>query len=111
MIKVNIYRDISGAMTGFDVLGHSGYAKAGEDILCSAVSAITQTALQGITAVAMVETKYKREDGQLSCRIPVINYGVEKIKCAAILETMLLGLQNIQEGFREHLIVEDDVNE
>ena len=33
-----------GKPIGFDAHGHTGYAECGEDIVCAAVSAITQTA-------------------------------------------------------------------
>lgn len=35
-----------------DVSGHAGHAAYGEDIVCAAVSAIVQTALLGLEAVA-----------------------------------------------------------
>ena len=45
-----------GKPIGFDAHGHTGYAECGEDIVCAAVSAITQT--QAYTA----ET-FTAEDG------------------------------------------------
>ena len=35
-----------------DISGHAGYAPAGFDIVCSAISAVTQTALLGLEAIA-----------------------------------------------------------
>ena len=37
-----------GRLVGFEAKGHSGYAEAGEDIVCAAVSAVMQTAVIGI---------------------------------------------------------------
>ena len=39
-----------GKPIGFDAHGHTGYAECGEDIVCAAVSAITQTAAIKIAA-------------------------------------------------------------
>ena len=38
-----------GKPIGFDAHGHTGYAECGEDIVCAAVSAITQTAAMGVS--------------------------------------------------------------
>ena len=35
-------------IAGFRAKGHSGYAESGSDIVCAAVSAITQTACLGL---------------------------------------------------------------
>ena len=38
MIRADFY-DQEGRITGFSVSGHSGYAEAGADVVCAAVSA------------------------------------------------------------------------
>ena len=40
MTKVTIFKQ-QGLYKGFEVSGHSGYADAGEDIVCAAISALT----------------------------------------------------------------------
>ena len=40
MTKVTFYQNRSGQITGFEARDHSGYAEAGEDIVCAAVSAL-----------------------------------------------------------------------
>ena len=50
---------------GFECSGHTGYAKAGNDILCSAVSALTQSAVLGIVDVLGIEGEFDKEDGFL----------------------------------------------
>ena len=37
-----------GVLVGFDAHGHTGYADAGEDIVCAAVSALTQATVIGM---------------------------------------------------------------
>ena len=51
MTKVTFFRN-NGVLYGFEEEGHSGYADAGEDILCSALSAMT------MLIVNTVETSY-----------------------------------------------------
>ena len=38
MIRADFFANADGALLGFSVLGHSGLAQEGEDILCAAVS-------------------------------------------------------------------------
>ncbi|MCI5759806.1 ribosomal-processing cysteine protease Prp [Bilifractor sp. LCP19S3_H10] len=40
MTKVTFYQNRNGRITGFEARDHSGYAEAGEDIVCAAVSAL-----------------------------------------------------------------------
>ena len=40
MTRVTFYQNRNGQITGFEARDHSGYAEAGEDIVCAAVSAL-----------------------------------------------------------------------
>ncbi|HHZ02734.1 MAG TPA: ribosomal-processing cysteine protease Prp [Tissierellia bacterium] len=51
MIRVTIYKT-KDEITGFMVEGHSGYAEEGYDIVCSAVSILSYTALNSLNLVA-----------------------------------------------------------
>lgn len=44
-----------GLYTGFSIKGHSGYASEGEDIVCSAVSAMAMLASNTITDIFGIE--------------------------------------------------------
>ena len=46
MTTVTVFRSPDGALSGFDCRGHADYADAGEDIVCAAVSALTQANAQ-----------------------------------------------------------------
>ena len=47
MTKVTIFKQ-QGLYKGFEVSGHSGYADAGEDIVCAAISALTINCINSI---------------------------------------------------------------
>ncbi|MBR4767728.1 MAG: ribosomal-processing cysteine protease Prp, partial [Lachnospiraceae bacterium] len=47
-MEVIVYRDREKKVNGFQVSGHSGYGEAGNDILCSAVSALTINCVNSI---------------------------------------------------------------
>ncbi|MBQ8359803.1 MAG: ribosomal-processing cysteine protease Prp, partial [Oscillospiraceae bacterium] len=51
-------------ITGFSVSGHSGYAEAGSDIVCAAISAVVTMAEATINEVCGAKAKVRvKEDG------------------------------------------------
>lgn len=51
-------------MTGFCVRGHSGFANAGSDIVCAAVSAMTSLTVNLLTETFGVECDLKVDGGK-----------------------------------------------
>lgn len=109
MIKVEIIKSFHGNIIEFIVEGHSGYAIYGEDIVCSAVSALVQTALVGLQDVADIKVAYEIKDGYLKCQMPDVSEKEKIIKANAILETMMLGLNNIKKNYSS--FIEMDIKE
>lgn len=52
-------------ITGYKVSGHAGYSEEGSDIVCSAVSALTQAPLLGLEKHLKLNPSYvvNQEDG------------------------------------------------
>ena len=95
------YRD--GRIAGFKAKGHSGYAERGEDIVCAAISALTQTAYLGITELVKAEVEFSVSDGGLRLMLPS-SLGEEKREQAElVLGTMLLGLRSVEEKYSDYL--------
>ena len=46
-------------MLGFSAKGHAGYADAGEDIVCAAISALTQATEYGLTEVIHAPVEHR----------------------------------------------------
>lgn len=110
MIKVIIKRTAYGDIKAFKVTGHANYGKHGHDVVCSAVSVLTQTAVIGLDLVAKAKFDYKISEGYLWCDILDSETETQKIKSSAILETMYEGLKNIKEGYGKYItIVEEEV--
>ena len=95
MITVTIHYS-NDEITGFTVEGHANFKPCGEDIVCSAVSVLTQAALLGLARY--VELDYIIRDGYLECRLPYLD-DADMMRAAAILETMILGLKNIEKNY------------
>lgn len=101
-ITVYYYR---GRLVGFDAVGHTGYADAGEDIVCAAVSAITQTAAAGITELIKAPCALEIVDGELHLMLESSVEGELLDKAELILGTMLLGLRSIETDYSDYLKV------
>ena len=111
MTKVIVSRK-KGHVVSVQCSGHSGYAPEGEDIVCAALSAVIQTAVLGVMRVAGADADYHtaQDKGSLSLTLKSMNESPRR-DCDAILNTMLLGVKDLQEGFSAFikLEVKDDV--
>lgn len=85
---------------GFEIKGHTGYAEHGSDIVCAAVSGISQTAVLGLTEVMNLEIDCQIEDSGL-LRVNLVE-GVPE-GAQLILKTMIAGLRNIQQQHPDHI--------
>ena len=65
MIRADFFANADGALLGFSVLGHSGLAQEGEDILCAAVSsAAYMTANTVLEILHITPISLRAEDGE-----------------------------------------------
>ncbi|MBO8424165.1 MAG: ribosomal-processing cysteine protease Prp [Firmicutes bacterium] len=101
MTTIRIFRT-EGHITAVTVEGHTGYAEEGSDIVCAAVSALTQGALLGIREVAGIGAESRVSDGRLTFRLKEHNE-----KSDAILETMRLALLDVTKGYPRYIRMED----
>ena len=106
MITARIIRK-DGRISEVTVKGHSGYAEEGSDIVCAAVSAVVQTALMGVLSYAEHNADYKIRDGYLHLSVPTANDETDNIRIDAIMETMLLGLKDVETGYASFVKVEE----
>ncbi|MGN1258955.1 MAG: ribosomal-processing cysteine protease Prp [Christensenellales bacterium] len=88
--------------------GHTNYGEKGEDIVCSALSSIVQTALMGVLLIAGVNAKTERDDerGYLLIIIPDGLSSSCRHDVDVILNTMLLGVSDLNEGFSDFIELE-----
>ncbi|HLS52370.1 MAG TPA: ribosomal-processing cysteine protease Prp [Tissierellaceae bacterium] len=108
MITVRIVKDCLGNIKGFNIKGHAGYAAYGEDIVCSAVSILSHTALLSLVKVAGIEEKdikYKVEEekGYLIVTLPKKINKESLDKAQIILQSFELGIGSITEAYPKHV--------
>ena len=90
-------------IVGFTAKGHSGFAERGEDIVCAAVSALTQTAYLGICEYVTDKAEAEMKDGELRLMLPEGLEQAEAERAELILGTMLLGLRSVEENYSDYL--------
>lgn len=106
MIMIELYRARNGEIKGFLVKGHAGQAEKGQDIVCAAVSILTQTVVLGLKQYVGLKPKVTRKDGYLACRLTERDE-IDKEKVQAIFETMAIGLQEIVVQFPDFVRMEE----
>ena len=68
MTKVVIFKSKSHIL-GFEISGHSGYAEEGSDIVCSAISSISQMVVVGIKDVLKIGAFVEISNGYLKLNL------------------------------------------
>lgn len=105
MTEVLVRRAPDGRVTELRVTGHTGYADPGEDIVCAGVSALAVTALIGLKRVAQHPHEGKATAGKMYCKLLPGGTPDSAARAQAILETAVLGLQDIAKDYPEYVRV------
>ncbi len=107
MTNIVFYKNM-GEITGFTCNGHTGYAEIGKDIVCASVSSITQSAVMGLTKVLNLNCNYKinSKKGSLECWLPKIENPQLISNAQVILQTALVALQDLEQGYPSNIKVE-----
>ena len=92
-------------ITGFTVFGHSGYAEAGSDIVCAAVSAVVTMAEATINDVcgAKAKVRVKEEDARITLTLPASCDEEDAVQ--AVLAGMLITLCSIRDDYPDYIEV------
>ena len=99
-----------GRLDGFVVEGHSGYAEAGSDIVCAAISSaagLTECTINEVLGLA-APVKVREQEGFLSLRLPGGLGQTNEHTCQNLLTGMMVYLQALSEEYPENLIVRLD---
>ena len=102
-MEVRFYKDRKGTVYGFQVSGHSEFAPDGNDILCSAVSALTITAVNAIETFTKdpVDTEAMNEEEGF------LHFTLKKVskESKLLLDALMLGLKDIEKSYERYLSV------
>ena len=92
-------------IVGFSVSGHSGYAEAGSDIVCAAISAVVTMAEATINDVcgAKAKVRVKDEDARITLTLPTSCDEEESVQ--AVLAGMMLTLISLRDDYPDYIEV------
>ena len=92
-------------ITGFCISGHSGYAEAGQDIVCAAISAVVTMAEATINDVcgAKAKVRVKEDDARVTLTLPTSCDEEESVQ--AVLSGMMLTLISLREDYPDYIEV------
>ena len=80
MTKADFFMDTSFGLCGFKIKNHSGYANAGQDIVCAAISANTDFVMSLLEESFKVEIEVgiNQKAAEVCCNIPLSDNNVAK---------------------------------
>ena len=90
---------------GFSVSGHSGYAEAGADIVCAAISAVVTMAEATINDVcgAKAKVRVKEEDTRITLTLPASCDEEDAVQ--AVLAGMMITLCSLRDDYPDYIEV------
>ena len=102
---VTFMKRSDGALIGYSACGHSGYADAGSDIVCAAISALTQTVLNGLKNVLKAPVMFDQDDDGAFIEANLTPEATEEQiqQAQLLLVTLKEGLQAIQRDYPRNL--------
>ena len=104
MTRVEFF-DQDGRISGFCCSGHSGYAEAGSDIVCAAVSTAVKFAETTLSEVLgeRVKTKVNEEEARITLHLPATCEDEDAAQ--AVLTGMMLTLCSLRDEYPDHIEV------
>lgn len=101
MIQVTVYRDSSQNCTGFEIKGHAGFAKAGKDIICAAVSALVINAVNSVEEFTADKFTFSsdEETGYMNFQMTDTISSESKI----LLNSLVFGLEGIEKDNKKYI--------
>lgn len=103
MIRVTLRRK-GDLITGFECVGHAGFAEAGSDIVCAAVSILTTTCANALESVAGLKPLVKAAPGKMTVTLP--DGGGHDAQ--VILKTMCQGLRDLTDAYPDYLLLKEN---
>ena len=106
MIVITVIKKNQNILT-LEATGHSGYAESGKDIVCSAVSTLMQSLLNGLLEVVKITPKFNIDEDLAHMSISV-DINEKKMKDIQILmQTTYLALKSIQQGYHKFIKIKE----
>lgn len=108
MIIVEIVKDESENIYGYEVFGHSNFDEYGKDIVCAAISILAQTSLMSLVDVCNIPEKdieylIEEQTGYLEVNLKNSLDPKEFERAQIVLKTFELGVKATQENYSKYI--------
>ena len=92
---------------GFDATGHSGYADAGEDIVCAAITSAVRLVDATVNEVMglCASVKVDEENGAIAFRLPGGLSQTAESTCQSLLTGLMVYLAELHDEYPENIEV------
>lgn len=98
MTTITVYTLDGGVIGGYEAGGHAGGKRIrGYDLVCCAVSALTQTGVNALCEVSGITPEVEVRDGYLKCILPEGLDEKTSDSAQIVLRTIMTGLTDIQK--------------
>ena len=106
MTRCEFFRE-NERITGFSVSGHSGYAEAGEDIVCAAITSAVRLTECTINDVLGLEAsvKVREKDASITLKLPAKLGQTNESTCQALLTGLMVHFVQLAEEYPEFISV------
>ncbi len=105
MIEARFFKNKNNIYRGFQIEGHANYAPAGFDIVCAAVSALTQGTVIGLEKVQKLDiVNYTIQENERNIMYCCVR-PAQASKAQVLLITLNKTLKYIEEEYKEYLRV------
>lgn len=114
MTKIKIFRDQNGHIFKYEISGHADFDDYGKDILCAAISVLSQTsilALEKVCKISQSDIKFciDEDTGYLKLILSKSLSKNQRESANIVLETMVVGLSDLRDQYPEHInIIEEE---
>ena len=94
-------------LVGFEVKGHSGYAEAGEDIVCAAITSavrLVDATVNDVLGLA-ASVKVHEKSGSIEFRLPGGLSTAQENTCQSLLAGLMLYFTELHDEYPENIEV------
>jgi uncharacterized protein YsxB (DUF464 family) len=104
MTRIEFFNQ-GGRITGFSCHGHSGYAEAGADIVCAAVTSAIRLAECILSDVLgeNIRTRVKEDEARITLQLPATCEEEDTVQ--AVLTGLMLTLSDLRDEYPDHIEV------
>ena len=86
------------------VIGHSNFDEKGKDIVCSAVSVLSQTLLLSISKICSIDQAIKNESGLLNTVFSISNLTEDQLKSLKnIFDFYIIGIFELVKAYPDYI--------